>query len=267
LYLNISIIFFLILGISNKTSNQSTSANANLHKIDTVLIDTDKFNLEKHPADSIEINSINDVFDMVEANKNSYTYHIHQEKNIGFFEKLNDFLHYTIENPQYTYQQGLDSLGYKKTFWNIFYYQQIINLSNGVSQIKTDGGKNYFKKLFSFISISLFIFLPVFTLFLMLLYMRHKFTYIEHLIFVFNTQTVLFLLFIVYLLIDFVVDIEDFDWVFLLLFLIYLYKALYNFYKQNHLKTFIKYTILNSFYLFLAFIGITLVAAISLVIN
>ena len=49
------------------------------------------------------------------------------------------------------------------------------------------------------LSISLFIFLPIFTLFLMLLYIRRKYTYMEHLVFVFNTQTVFFLLLLIFL--------------------------------------------------------------------
>ncbi len=60
-------------------------------------------------------------------------------------------------------------------------------------QAKEDGN-SLTEKIMSKISIVLFIFLPVFTLFLMLIYIRRSFTYMEHLVFVFHTQTVFFLL-------------------------------------------------------------------------
>jgi len=101
----------------------------------------------------------------------------------------------------------------------------------------------------------------------MLLYIRRKYTYIEHLVFVFNTQTVFFLLLIIFYLIDFIVDLENVAWVFILLFLIYLYKALRNFYEQRRFKTIIKYILLNSFYMILAIVGLIIVAAISFVSN
>ncbi len=87
----------------------------------------------------------------------------------------------------------------------------------------------------------------------------------EHLVFVFNTQTVFFLLLLIFYLLNFMVDMENTAWVFLLVFLIYLYKAMRNFYEQGRSKTIVKYLILNSFYLFLAGFGLVIVAAISFV--
>jgi len=87
----------------------------------------------------------------------------------------------------------------------------------------------------------------------------------EHLVFVFNTQTVFFLLLLIFYLLNFLVDMENTAWVFILLFLLYLYKAMRNFYNQSRLKTILKYFIANSFYLFLGFIGLLIVAGISFV--
>ena len=134
-----------------------------------------------------------------------------------------------------------------------------------VEQMKIDGGKEYVNKFFSYLSISLFVFLPIFTFFLMFLYFRGKYTYMEHLVFVFNTQTVFFLLLLIFYLLNFLVDMENTAWVFILLFLLYLYKAMRNFYNQSRLKTILKYFIANSFYLFLGFIGLLIVAGISFV--
>ncbi len=75
-----------------------------------------------------------------------------------------------------TANQALDSLGYENTFWNNFYYNKLLLQTKIGRNIDADGGKEYINKLFSYLSISLFIFLPIFTLFLMLLYIRRNFS-------------------------------------------------------------------------------------------
>jgi len=295
LYLNISIIFFLILGISNKLdiddnkiANTNTTGidsvlqvnnkqldsvlQVNNKQLDSILQDTENEILNESQKDSTKVlTNLGDVFKLTETldsiQEKPYQYHIKTDttKRIGILNRIEDFQHYYKKNPKYSTEASLDSLGYKKTFWNSFYYQQIVNSNKNYDQIKEDGGKNYIKRIISHISIALFVFLPIFTLFLMLLYFRRKFTYIEHLVFVFNTQTVFFLLLSIFYLIGFAIDMENIAWVFILLFLIYLYKALRNFYNQSRLKTIAKFILLNSFYMILAGIGILIVAAISFV--
>lgn len=289
LYLNVSIIFFLILGISNRVDSlaipvdEISNANetidslkqTNQQQIDSI-VESAKNEIEKtSPNDTIATKVLTDlggVFRLTETldsiqDEKPYQYHIKTDttKRIGILNRIEDFQHYYKKNPTYSAVASLDSLGYEKTFWNSFYYQQIVNSNKNYDQMKADGGRQYINKIFSYISISLFIFLPIFTLFLMLIYIRRKFTYIEHLVFVFNTQTVFFLLLSIFFLIGLAVDMENVAWVFMLIFLIYLYKALRNFYQQSRTKTIIKLILLNSFYMFLAFIGITIVAAISFV--
>lgn len=287
LYLNVSIIFFLILGVSNRVDSLTIPVdeieNANqtidsLKQTNPKLIDsivqTVKEEVEKtSPNDTISTKVLTDlggVFKLTETldsiqEEKPYEYHIKTDttKRISAFDRINDFWHFYKKHPKYSANVSLDTLGYKKTFWNTFYYQQVINSNRNYDQMKVDGGKKYINKMFSFISISLFIFLPIFALFLMLLYIRRNFTYIEHLVFVFNTQTVFFLLLSIFYLIGFVVEIENFAWIFILIFLIYLYKALRYFYEQSRTKTILKLILLNSFYMFLALIGIIIVGAIS----
>jgi hypothetical protein len=289
LYLNVSIVFFLILGISNKMENITIPvdeiANApqtldslkqtNQPQIDSILKNAQDEIGKKSPNDSTStkiITSIDDVFTLAEnkdigADTIPYQYHIKKDsiKKISTWNRLQDFQHYYNINPKLSNKAALDKLGYPKTFWNLFYYQEIINANKNLNQLKEDKGKTYFKKIISTTSISLFVFLPIFTLFLMLLYFRRKYTYIEHLVFVFNTQTVFFLLLSIFYLIGFVINIGNFAGIFILIFLIYLYKALRNFYEQSRTKTIIKLIIINSFYLFLGFIGILIIAAISFV--
>ena len=105
--------------------------------------------------------------------------------------------------------------------------------------------------LISKIPFLIFFFLPVFALFIWLMYVRKKHNYIEHLIFSFHIQSLLFIL----LLISFTIDAifkTDTGWIFLLIFSVYLYKAMRNFYGQGRIKTFVKYLILNTVFFILA---------------
>ncbi|KPM30307.1 Hypothetical protein I595_3603 [Croceitalea dokdonensis DOKDO 023] len=96
-----------------------------------------------------------------------------------------------------------------------------------------------------------FLFLPLFTVFLFVVYIRKKYTYTDHLIFSFHNQSLLFIL----LILSFTVD-AIFKWsttgLFLLLFAVYLFKAMRRFYGQGYLKTLIKYVFLNIVFMFLA---------------
>lgn len=291
LYLHVSIIFFLILGISNQIDSAknpikdiatATKNSDSLSKLDPQKIDSIKAEIKRRTADNMPKDSANakviadleNAFSLYEMDADStkkpreYAIKTKQEADIGFFNKIDDFFNFHRKFPEYTNEQALDSLGYKITFWNTFYYQQVKKAEANWAQLNTDEGvKNLIKKFTSYISISLFVFLPLFTLFLKWLCFRKKFTYMEHLVFVFNTQTVFFLMFIIFYLMNLVVKMENITWIFVLVFLIYLYKALRHFYGQGRFRTAIKFIILNSFYTFLAIIGAIIVGLISFMSN
>ncbi|GMN10491.1 hypothetical protein MTsPCn9_33830 [Croceitalea sp. MTPC9] len=103
----------------------------------------------------------------------------------------------------------------------------------------------------------IFFFLPIFTIFISVVYIRKKYTYTDHLIFSFHNQSLLFILLILSWIID-----SIFDWstsgLFLLIFGIYLFQAMRKFYNQGFFKTSIKYVFLNSVFTFLAIITVLL---------
>mgnify|MGYP001583758405 CR=1 FL=1 len=295
LYLNVSIIFFIILGVSNSLDKDSTFNNVvnitqNLDsleqvatkKIDSAITNVKENALKDNSKDSLNqqtITDLDDVFNLIKTQKknkqldsiegNDYVYYTNKDsiKYINIFNKISDFSHFYENHKTYTTQQALDSLGYEKTFWNKFYYQSTVNGSKKIDQFKRDRGASFYKNLMSKISIALFLFLPVFAMFLLLLYIRKSFTYMEHLVFVFHTQTVFFLLLSIFFLLDFFIELSNVTWVFILLFLIYLYKALRNFYMQSRIITMIKFILLNSYYLFLATIGFLIVGVVTFLIN
>ena len=219
------------------------------------------------------VTDINTAIDLLKSDtskvKKEYSYYIKKDtsKNINVYNRIQDFHHFYTEFPTYSASTALDSLGYEKTFWNKMYYQQTINSNKNFEKYKSEGKKAFIKTLTSYISISLFIFLPFFTLFLCLIYIRKKYTYIENLVFVFHVQTVFFILLSVFYLLNLMVETDGFLVVFTLLFAFYLYKALRYFYHQNRLKTIIKFILLNGFYMFLASIGFLIIAVLSFIVG
>ncbi|SDQ30953.1 DUF3667 domain-containing protein [Flagellimonas zhangzhouensis] len=128
------------------------------------------------------------------------------------------------------------------------------NFSNSVWKVVSEPG-TWVNETISKLPFVVFFFLPVFTLFISLVYIRNKYNYTDHLIFSFHNQSLLFILLILSLTLDAVFKISSAG-IFLLIFGIYLYKAMRNFYGQGRFKTIVKYIFLNTIFLMLAFFTI-----------
>lgn len=102
-----------------------------------------------------------------------------------------------------------------------------------------------------------FFFLPIFTIFIWVAYIRKKYNYTDHLIFSFHIQSLFFILLIVSFLIDFIFNLES-GGIFILIFCFYLYKSMRNFYGQGRFKTIVKYIFLNTIFFILATMAIVL---------
>lgn len=110
---------------------------------------------------------------------------------------------------------------------------------------------SFFSSLLSKLPFAIFFFLPVFALFLWLVYIRKKHTYSEHLIFGFHNQSLLFILLIISFLVDAIFGFYSIPF-FILIFAIYLFIALWKFYEQGLFKTSVKYVFLNTIFIILA---------------
>ncbi len=181
-----------------------------------------------------------------------------------FFKKINDFMEYDNKNKDANAVEAVKDLGYEQTYWNVFYYSKAQN----INKMKNDPEfrKSYWDNIVSKISVALFFLLPIFTFVLALLYIRNKYNYTEHLVFVFHVQTVFFILLMFFMIVNRMVGSEWIMTSFFFIFLFYLYKALRNFYQQGRLKTIIKYLILNTFFVILASIGGVVISFIAFVI-
>ena len=228
----------------------------NADSIRTVM--SEKLNSTFIPLDSTQKNKI---LDEIEKQAKDTTNNRNRTAiSFGGATRFDEFVVFHQKYPNINVDDALDSLGYTKNFKNRFIYDRA--KVSGEFFTNRGSGKKFLNQMLSYASVSLFILLPIFTLFLKFFYIRRKFTYVEHLIFVFHTQTVFFLLLIIFVLLDFFTQNAPI-WVFTILFLIYLFLAMKKFYGQGFFKTFIKYILVNWVYMFLATIGIIFVGLIS----
>lgn len=181
-----------------------------------------------------------------------------------FFTRIYDFLDYDTKNKDVPVNEALDALGYDQTYRNTFYYSKAQN----INKFKNDAEfrESYKDNIISKISVALFFLLPIFTIIVALLYIRNKYNYTEHLVFVFHVQTAFFILLMFFMSIDRLFKTNIGLVFFFLIFLFYIYKALRNFYQQGWFKTIIKYILLNSFFLIIAAIGGIIISFIAFLI-
>ena len=140
--------------------------------------------------------------------------------------------------------QALDSLKHTATRYHKWVYKKAIDIND----LDTNIGDvmKYFGKQLPFI---FFFFLPIFALFIRLIYIRRRhFTYTAHLIFLFHVQTLFFVVYGLALLINTSFNIEWASAVAVLLFLLYLFLAMRTFYQQGFFKTAFKFLILNAIF-------------------
>ncbi len=125
----------------------------------------------------------------------------------------------------------------------------VFNAANGILALKKSPGQ-FLGTLVSRLPFTIFFFLPVFTLFVWLAYIRKKYSYTDHLVFSFHNQALLFILLIISFIIGsiFKIDTNSF---FVSAFAVYLFLAMKRFYGQGIFKTFVKYLFLNTVFLFL----------------
>ena len=136
---------------------------------------------------------------------------------------------------------ALDSMGHNNTRLNRWVYEK----NSTIDRIKDDP-YGFFNYLAAKIPFFLFFFTPFFALFFWLIYSKKKYSYVEHMIFIFHIFSFLFLAMLIALVPDLILGTDVFiGLLFLLVGPFYFYKALRNFYKQGRFITIIKFLFLN----------------------
>ncbi len=164
--------------------------------------------------------------------------------------KLDIFLKHYDETKIANSEEALEKLNYRITTFNKWFYKKAVDLN----LLSSNSGLflNYFLNKLPFI---IFFYLPVFALFIWLLYVRRPFSYMEHLIFTFHNQTLWFVLFSIAILTDYIFETDRAKNIATILFLFYLYKAMRTFYKQGRVKTVLKFIIINGIFFILAIVA------------
>ncbi len=136
---------------------------------------------------------------------------------------------------------ALDSLHHPLTGYNKWAYNK-----NGAFEKIEKNPRDFVNYLLEKTPFFLFLFAPVYALFFWLIYSKKKYTYMEHMVFIFHIFSFLFLASLIALIPDSIIG-EDIvtGVIFVLIAPFYFYKALRNFYKQNRLITIIKFIFLN----------------------
>ena len=156
------------------------------------------------------------------------------------------------ENPSSDYEELIKKYELEDSRGNTYAY----NAAQSMKRF-TERPGSFAASLISKLPFLVFFFLPVFAVFIWVVYIRKKYTYTDHLIFGFHIQSLLFILLIISLLIDFIFNIFT-GWIFVLIFMFYLYKAMRKFYQQGRFKTILKFAFLNFVFVILAILSISI---------
>ncbi len=239
-FLSVSIIFFLMNGLINTVTN---SRNTNFLNFNVKPINT--------PLDSLLV--IIPEQDLYFSKKDSIT-----AENLGiplyFSEKTLDSLPffdgYIKRSTMYMlYHQGhqtedpltaLGKLEHSPTITNEWTYSRSIAWNKIL-----DDPNAYIDYVISKIPFFLFFFTPFYAIFFWLLYSGKKYTYMEHMIFVFHIFSFVFLAMLLFLIPDSFLNNFFTQLLFYIIGPVYFYLALKKFYGQSYLLTFIKFVFLS----------------------
>lgn len=259
-YLTVTILFFLVYGFL-QTFNNEEDTTPNVSEVrDLTPEEREKIrnDLRKIPAPASPLLNLDSAF-TVQDSVIPETY-IDKYVSQRELDSLNMFtaLYKQIMLYEQFYKDtdisradlALDSLHHPRTAYNRWAYKKGMD----TSEFKEEPGKlmNYFINKLPLI---IFFYLPVFALFIWLLYVRRPFNYMEHLVFIFHVQTTFFVLLLIALPLNQILNTEFFTSAAMFLFLFYLYKAMRKFYGQGRFKTLVKFILLNGIFLTLAMIA------------
>ena len=257
-YLSASILFFLLFSFNFDSEEAFGKQDA-----DQEIFTPDRYLSEKEKA---EIDSINKIVSNTgiklsdikkDTTRTSYKDKYYSQSQIDSMNAFNSLIkkadlyyHFQEETGVFNATRAMDSLKHEQTGYNHWIYKKSVDA--GTFADNPGLFINYFISKLPFI---IFIYLPVFALFVWLLYVRRSFNYMEHLVFAFHVQTTFFVLYGLAFLIEMIIESGIVFTIVNFTFLFYLYKAMRNFYGQGRVKTILKFILLNIIFFTLAVIA------------
>lgn len=180
------------------------------------------------------------------ANPRKYFQEFQKRGKGNFIEKMVFFFTFLRKDSIKTFEEAQNKYDVNETWKNKMAFNGSKSSLKAIEQPGT-----YINNTIAKLPFVIFFFLPLFTVFIWLAYIRKKYTYTDHLIFSFHNQSLLFILLILSLIIDTIFNTVSAG-IFLLIFSFYLYKSMRRFYGQGRFKTIVKYLFLNTIFTFLA---------------
>lgn len=180
------------------------------------------------------------------ANPKKYFSELQKDNSGSLLARVEFFFTFLQKDSIKTFEEAKEKFGAQETWKNKMAFNGSKSSLKAIDQPGT-----YLNNTIAKLPLVIFLFLPIFTVFIWVVYIRKKYTYTDHLIFSFHNQSLLFILLILSLIIDAILNTASAG-IFLLIFGFYLYKAMRKFYGQGRVKTIIKYIFLNTMFAFLA---------------
>ncbi|WP_339888212.1 DUF3667 domain-containing protein [uncultured Flavobacterium sp.] len=254
LFLSVSIVLFLTMSIEEPDINLNP-------------------NLEKEIENEKQINNIKDSLDVSVFGKSKNkdiaslkTEKLHKDSiynktqldnSIYIFQRtISSYRNFHIKYPEKTTEVSLIELGYKNDYLNRLVFNKAITFkSNEI----TDELFSYFFQKFP---ILLFVTLPFLTIMFWLMFFSKSRNYTENLVFSYTFFTFMFVSFILFNLLEyFFIDYSNYI-IFptlLIIFPIYFYKSLRNFYQKSRWITILKFVLLNILFIPFAILSMFLI--------
>ena len=255
-FLSVSIIYFLVQGLLSAitgTSQFKVNRSNDRATIDSILNPNNIVTLNGNPLgkklaipnDTVVLNN-----DTITSKKSTEAkdYEYKSETDLDTIEWAGRLVErFTIYRSFYLATDiknapiALDSLKHNNTRLNRWVYEK----NDAIDRV-LDNPYGFMNYLLGKIPFFLFFFTPFFAFFFWLLYSKKKYTYIEHMVFIFHIFSFIFLALLILIIPDSFFDEAILSSIlFGIIGPFYFYKALRNFYKQGRLITIIKFVFLN----------------------
>lgn len=233
MFIAIVVIYFLIASIGHdnekdnngniKKDSTSLSINSETDSIQIIQEGPLKFSVFENDLSVVVADSLSELNDELEIDEKHYS-QIRAMVKSGITDT----------------RKIMDSLNIENTFWNRFYYGEVVKFA------KTDFNdlKDYFVSKLPWI---IFFMMPVFAFILKIVYIRKRYLFVDHLIFAFHLHAFYFMIGILYVITSTITGYEP-DALANGSTIIYTLFALKNFYGQGWIKTLLKSIVLFLLY-------------------
>jgi hypothetical protein len=261
LFLSISIILFIVMDFGDtfkeaepekKPTSELTEADnikiSSKQSYDSGIIEVDRKTAKEFHRDSIyKANEISD-----------------DPENLGHLNlRITTFRNYSLKNPLETSDVALNKLGYENNNINRYTFEKAKNLkSNDVIREVRD----YILGKLPFL---IFLSIPLIAIIFWITFYDKKLNYTDHLVFSYSFYSFMFICLILFEFIGFIsedLSLFLFGTSFSILFPIYLYKSLRNFYQNSRWKTIFKFILLNVLFIPISLLAVLVLMTISVIL-